>query len=757
MTRFLDETANLFVMTIERRWRQLAWSAVIVAWAVIIWAGAQMSPERAYDDAFITYRYAANLRDGLGLVYNPGEWVLGTTAPLYALLLGMLGKTGVMLPTLGHVIGVAAWAVTALFAAALLWNDSAENPIRRFLPAALAPLLIAVQPALWNSLGMEAALVVALMLVSAVSWLRGHRVVAVVALAALILVRQDGALWALVLGLEMWRREKRLPWREGLVVVLLTLPWFVYAQWRYGSFLPNSIAAKVGQNELMAVTEANVFGAFVRNFWQTVTVGSILIALLFALLLLLSVVAVRRRRQFGWLWVWLIGYLLVYSILDVATFPWYFVPPVVIACLLAALGCGELAPLWDRSFGRIAFALPVILIVSLGANLVAQVQAQPERYRPAYRAAAAWLASETRPTDAVAAIEIGALGFFSNRPIVDTMGLVTPALTVRQFGWGETLVYAINALQPDYAVVLPETAWDGIVGQPWFEAQYAPVATFDDVSIYRRQEVPQPAHVITPNFPFAEGIILRQIAYDGQRLETTDTLQLDLTVDVTADQSQSLYFDLFLADAQTFERFAPTAVMPFAGGYGTQFWRAGDRFVVPAELTVPASLNDGVYQIGVGLNGQDVLAGWLRYGDPPVLEPVVTDAEDIAWLDGPVLLGLDPAETTVQPGTTATFTVSWRLPEAQTRDLKTFYHLVDESGTIVAQRDQRPVNGRWPLPVWQAGEEVTEVVSIVLPADVPPGKYDLNIGWYDAAGRLLLEEDSADRVQVEQALTVIAK
>ena len=47
---------------------------------------------------------------------------------------------------------------------------------------------------------------------------------------------------------------------------------------------------------------------------------------------------------------------------------------------------------------------------------------------------------------------------------------------------------------------------------------------------------------------------------------------------------------------------------------------------------------------------------------------------------------------------------------------------MDESGTIVAQRDQRPVNGRWPLPVWQAGEEVTEVVSIVLPADVPPGK-----------------------------------
>ena len=33
------------------------------------------------DDAYITYRYARNLADGAGFVYNPGERVLGTTPP----------------------------------------------------------------------------------------------------------------------------------------------------------------------------------------------------------------------------------------------------------------------------------------------------------------------------------------------------------------------------------------------------------------------------------------------------------------------------------------------------------------------------------------------------------------------------------------------------------------------------------------------------------------------------------------------------
>ena len=41
----------------------------------------------AYDDPFITFRYAQNLRAGLGFVYNPGERVLSTTTPLYTLLL----------------------------------------------------------------------------------------------------------------------------------------------------------------------------------------------------------------------------------------------------------------------------------------------------------------------------------------------------------------------------------------------------------------------------------------------------------------------------------------------------------------------------------------------------------------------------------------------------------------------------------------------------------------------------------------------
>ena len=66
------------------RWR---WALIIAGLALT----ARLLPApRTIDDAFITFRYARNLLNGAGFVYNPGEQVLGTTTPLYTLLMAAL-------------------------------------------------------------------------------------------------------------------------------------------------------------------------------------------------------------------------------------------------------------------------------------------------------------------------------------------------------------------------------------------------------------------------------------------------------------------------------------------------------------------------------------------------------------------------------------------------------------------------------------------------------------------------------------------
>jgi hypothetical protein len=72
----------------------------------------------SFDDPFITYRYAANIQSGLGFVYNPGEKVLSTTTPLFAVLLAALGCLWNDLPRLANLISAFGLALGAFF----LWD-----------------------------------------------------------------------------------------------------------------------------------------------------------------------------------------------------------------------------------------------------------------------------------------------------------------------------------------------------------------------------------------------------------------------------------------------------------------------------------------------------------------------------------------------------------------------------------------------------------------------------------------------------------
>src|SRR5262245_39796064 len=67
------------------------------------------------DDALITVRYADHLARGEGLVYDAGERTLGTTAPLWALVLAAAAKVGADPVAAATWLGVLAsgWAAAA--------------------------------------------------------------------------------------------------------------------------------------------------------------------------------------------------------------------------------------------------------------------------------------------------------------------------------------------------------------------------------------------------------------------------------------------------------------------------------------------------------------------------------------------------------------------------------------------------------------------------------------------------------------------
>ena len=73
----------------------------------------------------------------------------------------------------------------------------------------------------------------------------------------------------------------------------------------------------------------------------------------------------------------------------------------------------------------------------------------------------------------------------------------------------------------------------------------------------------------------------------------------------------------------------------------------------------------------------------------------------------------------------------WQALRRMDISLTNYFHLINpESGQIVAQADVIPRGWTYPTNWWEQGEVVEDRVMLSL-EEVPPGEYELYVGWYD--------------------------
>ncbi|MDX1414486.1 MAG: hypothetical protein R3293_09870 [Candidatus Promineifilaceae bacterium] len=74
----------------------------------------------------------------------------------------------------------------------------------------------------------------------------------------------------------------------------------------------------------------------------------------------------------------------------------------------------------------------------------------------------------------------------------------------------------------------------------------------------------------------------------------------------------------------------------------------------------------------------------------------------------------------------------WFAEKRPITNYKIFVHVLDaNSGDVLAQVDTLPKNWTFPTPIWRAGEIVADTLVVPL-GDLPPGIYDVALGFYDA-------------------------
>lgn len=199
-----------------------------------------------YDDAYITYRYAANLAEGEGWRYNSYEAVNSASSFLYTLVLALAYRVGLTdLAAVSGVLGLASGAAAVALGYHAAWRVTHGNLL--LAAAATLPFALAGALGLWATSGMEttffAALVLAALSAHAFAWPRWARDALLV---AVVLTRLEGvavvaavALAELVATRDL-RRATRVA-APAAVAFALFLAWNRIA---FGEWLPHPVAWK---------------------------------------------------------------------------------------------------------------------------------------------------------------------------------------------------------------------------------------------------------------------------------------------------------------------------------------------------------------------------------------------------------------------------------------------------------------------------------------------------------------------------------
>ncbi len=406
------------------------------------------------DDAYISFRYARNLVEGHGLVYNAGERVEGYTNFLWTMLLALVIKLGGDAVIWSKALGAA--SIGGVMALSLV-------AARRFekggvsLPA-FSPWLVAsgVSFQAHATLGLEGGLF-AFLLLAGVLLLDQRSPWFGVAFGLAALCRPEGPAFAAVaIVLNLRRGDVR---RVASGAAVFALIFGAYLLWRhsyYGHWLPNTLAAKTGD----VSTQFSSGFKYITDFAATSGVA-----------LGLSVAGVGlalwdrgKGSRLALTCAGFVGLNLAYVlVLGADWMPGfrYLMPLEPFAYLLVDFALRRVLAWRVRT---VAYALAALLAFGFWQRAVQaktsirRMQDESASWREHAGTFASWMAVHAAPDGEIALGDIGEVGWVTRQPIYDLLGLVTPAVGKLPGGYGgkdgKLLAAAFYARKPEYLVTI---------------------------------------------------------------------------------------------------------------------------------------------------------------------------------------------------------------------------------------------------------------------------------------------------------------
>ncbi len=463
---------------------------LLLATRGLLWAVIPIAAE----DAYITFRYAKNLAIGNGLMYNPGERVMGFTSPLWTVWSAIGWRLFGNPVEWARVWSVAGDAVTLVLGATMLRRHCGRAAAWCFAWFFAGwPFFAAVAVS-----GMESSITLALMAIAATLVERRSPLSGPV-LAALAMARPEGLIAAAVIAVGARWRDR------GVALAIAGLG--IASLWLYfGSPIPQSVLAKAGIYGHPGPLSGRFWWDWLIPFPVAGPPGTSEGVHLFVLSVLMAPAVATgapvlwrvRRSALGLLAGAALLIWLGYALLGVAYFFWYLVVPLVGLLLLASAGMPRLV----RGPG-IYLAAACYVIGVWGIALPLYV-GRAKFELGLFGTTATYLAAHARPGEKVFLEPIGLIGYRNPLVVVDEVGLVSPAVARRRAQGAGWYADVIAEQRPDWLVVRP-ALWTSGAG---FAGRHAPMRTAAELdSLQTRYSV---AHTVAGESGDGALLVLRR-------------------------------------------------------------------------------------------------------------------------------------------------------------------------------------------------------------------------------------------------------
>ncbi len=448
---------------------------LILLIAIAIFVYQAKSYNFVQDDSYITYRYAKNIIKGLGPVFNPDERVEGYTNFLWLMLLSSLGILGLpfslIIPLsqiLGLLCAVATLIIFFLFLRCHSQGPTGLNP--------LATLLLSANGAYayWSVSGMETGLFTLLLALAFFVYFRNKTPKNLLLTSALLglstLTRPEGALFEIIVVihflLAQFFRPMALPaltgtnqspqvesprpeWRNRLNLrllfylllpfILLVLPLSIWRLAYYHRLFPNTFYAKTGLSFSYIISGIRYLGEFYKAYglWGIAFIAPVIVLIikkrlnipspLFGALLLIIIYTIYVVLVGGdvlRIWRFFVPILFFFYFLLGETVFLLSLPKPVSAGIILLLSLitffGPFAHPMEAS-GRVLKNVrsQILWNRNMENGLVRKMRATGE-----------WLKNHLREEEWFACTTIGAVSFYSERNMIDMLGLTDSTIAL---------------------------------------------------------------------------------------------------------------------------------------------------------------------------------------------------------------------------------------------------------------------------------------------------------------------------------------